>query len=457
LLVRKRATIAHAGIALAEGFFVMSRNEADKNSPVRAIPLVLMVALVACASIDDVEEGVATVEQYGQSSQGQSSQGQSSQGQSSQSSGVEAVSVLNVKKNGVTLSAVKVLNGELRATGVSGAGMVGARLKGTRGTGAVVELSLDGYAIDVSKPMISSDFPAHTNNSDVHLYKFTYKATDGSWKPLCTKRFVTDASGASVEAPDSEMAVVLPGVWVIDNGQWLYSSSEFTIGCWRGTIAKCVRWGYKPWKTMTTTDGVSVKLDKLHLACVRGAMADYCGNGESATINGTLVDVFDRYGFIKKSNEWNVFPNMFSEESSFDPDGAGCVERARWESIGAYCEPTYEIIEPDYTTGNYWDTKPRFRQIPTFRSGERSSCAGASQLVLFDTSTYCHDPKTTSIAMPADCSSCTTNVCSVYPKCCDTTTTDGNSVGTWTPDCQNYAKTLKSCSAPIIFGGFGTL
>ena len=419
----------------------MSRIEADKNPAVRATAVVLMSVLMACG-VDDIED-VSIVEQYGQSTQGQSTQGQSTQGQSTQGSGIEAVSFSNVKKNGVTLSGVKVVNGELRANGVSGDGMVGAELMGARPNNSTrIKLRLDGHVIDTSKPLISNEYPAHQSNSDVHLYKFSYLAVDGTWKAL------GPSNGTSI---DSQMAVVLPGVWVIDNGQWMESTTDFTIGCWRGTVAKCVRWGYKPWKTMTTTSGVSVNLHKLHLACVRGAMADYCGNGKSFTQNNTLVDVFDRYGFIKKTGENALYPSAFSEESSFDPGGAGCVERARWQSIGSYCEPTYQIIEPDYTTGNYWDSKPQFRTIPTFRSGERSACAGANQVVLFDTSTYCGDPFTASKPMSADCNNCSAGVCSAYPECCDTTTTDGDPVGAWTAQCRSYASTLKSCKSVLVF------
>ena len=149
-----------------------------------------MVALTACSGVEDDE--VATVEQLGQSTQGQSTQGQSTQGQSTQSNAIEAVSVSGVKKNGIVLGGVKVQNGELRANGLAGAGMVGAELTGSRPNGTTVKLRLDGHAIDTSKPLISSDYPAYTSNSDVHLYNFSYLASDGiTWKALCDKHTVT--------------------------------------------------------------------------------------------------------------------------------------------------------------------------------------------------------------------------------------------------------------------------
>jgi hypothetical protein len=448
-----------AASRLLTRFLVMKGSRADMNFAVRA-PLFVSLAMVSCVIGSDDELVTSSVDQYGQSSQsytsqGQSSQGQSSQGQSSQSTlltGVEYVTTASVKKNGLALSGVKVEKGQLIATGYTGDALETATMTGTRGNGASVQLQIVDHKTDVGTNMLASSYSAtERSNTDVHLYKVNYKATDGSWQLLCNKRFNPDGS----ETPDSAYAVILPGYWEISTGDYYPSLTKFTIGCWQGTIAKCVRWGYKPWKSLVPAGATTaISLKDVHLSCVRGAMADYCGNGTSYTKNGTIVDVFDRYGFIKKEAEWNTFPKNFSEESSFDVTGAGCVEKARWEEIGADCPTEYEWIPPDYSgdPGGYY--KPIKRAIPTFRSGERSTCMGASQLVIFDTSTYCKDPFTATEAMPADCSACTTDICAAHPECCADfydSDVDGDAKGVWTATCRTAATTTLTCGAPIVF------
>ena len=73
------------------------------------------------------------------------------------------------------------------------------------------------------------------------------------------------------------------------------ASDEITFACTNGALAKCVRWGYKPWKTV---NGVS--LADYHQACVHMTPADYCGDGKAHTRDGTLIDIWDRLGVQKR-------------------------------------------------------------------------------------------------------------------------------------------------------------
>jgi hypothetical protein len=105
-------------------------------------------------------------------------------------------------------------------------------------------------------------------------------------------------------------------------GQWdsegqRISDSGFTLTCSDGAQGKCVRWGYKPWKT--TRGGI--RLDAYHQACVRLVRADYCG-GHGTTRDGMLIDIYDTIGIQ-------------------DPDPqateAGVRLEAAWSSAGAVC------------------------------------------------------------------------------------------------------------------------
>ena len=94
----------------------------------------------------------------------------------------------------------------------------------------------------------------------------------------------------------------------------------FNVTCSSGAIGKCVRLGYKPWKRLP--DGTA--LWDHHQACVRMMRADYCGDGQSFTRDGTLIDLYDRLGLQKDEPA----PGM-RFEAGWGKDGAICVARAR--------------------------------------------------------------------------------------------------------------------------------
>src|SRR5262245_39823179 len=60
---------------------------------------------------------------------------------------------------------------------------------------------------------------------------------------------------------------------------------SFELICTGGAWGKCVRFGYLPWTSETAR--------AVYNACVRTVRADYCGEGEGTTRNGTLIDHYD--------------------------------------------------------------------------------------------------------------------------------------------------------------------
>lgn len=144
---------------------------------------------------------------------------------------------------------------------------------------------------------------------ETHLYTVSYlDLADSKWKNLCK--------------PDVEKvakAIPLSGFWD-ETGAHIESPDIVTFGCTNGVLAKCVRFGYKPWKTLK---GKSLR--DFHQACTRMARADYCGNGESHTREGTPINVYDVLDIQKPTpNSGMVF------EAAWQPDGATCINRARW-------------------------------------------------------------------------------------------------------------------------------
>jgi hypothetical protein len=178
--------------------------------------------------------------------------------------------------------------------------------------------------------------PAHGDNGDLWLYEVHYTtALDPApedWQNVCPRG-------------EERAGFFVDGQWD-DRGQ--FTPGGYTFSCLAGVIAKCARsWGYKPWKQLPAGDGSLVPLQPLHLACTRAARADYCGDGASHTRDGTLVDMFDVYGF-------NVREDVpgFAEESTFDEHGALSVSVPRWPMA----TPT--------ETGWRFATCERPRQIP---------------------------------------------------------------------------------------------
>jgi ADYC domain len=93
-----------------------------------------------------------------------------------------------------------------------------------------------------------------------------------------------------------------------------------TFACTNSALAKCVRWGYKPWKSV---HGQSLK--NFHQACTRMVRADYCGTGVAHTKDGTPIDVYDRLGIQKR-----VPQNGMTFEAAWSPTGAVAVSRTRF-------------------------------------------------------------------------------------------------------------------------------
>ncbi|MBA3393412.1 MAG: hypothetical protein H0T89_12245, partial [Deltaproteobacteria bacterium] len=160
-----------------------------------------------------------------------------------------------------------------------------------------------------------------------------------SWDSQCVKEAnamcgattstvaATSTQGASVCGTTGKgtaiQAVFLSGVWdqnwgTQGNGSKTASTSMFTIGCRGvGAVAKCVDMGYKPWR--------GAQHDALHQTCIRMVRADYCGDGNSFTQNGTQINVQDHF-YDDASKIQTYGTSGGSYEASWDTLGARFVD-----------------------------------------------------------------------------------------------------------------------------------
>jgi hypothetical protein len=110
-------------------------------------------------------------------------------------------------------------------------------------------------------------------------------------------------------------------------GQWdaegrHISDAGYTLTCSDGAQGKCVRFGYKPWKTLAN----GTKLDAYHQACVRLVTANYCGDRRT-TRDGMLIDIYDPIGIQEPDPKADAAGVRF--EAAWSPAGALCVAHTR--------------------------------------------------------------------------------------------------------------------------------
>jgi hypothetical protein len=185
------------------------------------------------------------------------------------------------------------------------------------GPGGIIS-ARDEEGAPVTLRVESVEKDANDADGDVFLYQLSIRNPAGGWQPYC----FPDPQGRTVAIP-------LQGSW--DASRTHVENEEITFACTNGALGKCVRWGYKPWKTF---HGVS--LAPYHQACVHMTGADYCGNGQAHTRDGTLIDLYDNLG-IQKRDASLALPF----EAAWSPSGAVYLSKPRYgetiESIVSSC------------------------------------------------------------------------------------------------------------------------
>lgn len=188
---------------------------------------------------------------------------------------------------------LQVLVGEHR---LSGADLIG------------VELDLPGFG---SIRVESAQLDDEARFDDIWLYRLSARADAGSeFEEVCE--------------PDTEgdtRAILFQGEMTAAQ-RYLDLPGSFSLSCISGVQAKCLRWGYAPWRTAPNS---GESLQPHFEACLRLARADYCGNGESSTRDGTLIDVYDHVGVQQPEPD---MPELVFE-AGWTPEGAICVHHTR--------------------------------------------------------------------------------------------------------------------------------
>lgn len=99
----------------------------------------------------------------------------------------------------------------------------------------------------------------------------------------------------------------------------LMRESGIAFTCTSGAEGKCILMGYRPWD-----ERADAPMRDLHAACIHLVRADYGGDDHATTRDGTIIDVYDRFG-IQKPEAADPMPF----EAAWGRDGAVCVAHPR--------------------------------------------------------------------------------------------------------------------------------
>jgi len=132
----------------------------------------------------------------------------------------------------------------------------------------------------------------------------------------------TEFRGFCEPDPSGDRRVVLYPGYFDQSRRYVADKERFSMSCVSGVEAKCLRWGYLPWKQAPAT---GESLAPYFEACIQLARADYCGDDRPTTRNGTTIDVYDRVGVQQPEAD----PGELRFEAGWAAQGAVCVAHTR--------------------------------------------------------------------------------------------------------------------------------
>jgi hypothetical protein len=222
--------------------------------------------------------------------------------------GLNGLGLNGLGLNGLGLNGSSLLSFEDNGGVVTGQSLVGAQFWGKLDDGSTGNFRID--ALDVE-------------DGDVHKYSISFEM-NGTRHNLCG-----DQNGVPIRA------VPLRGKWnygdgVPGGGSKIENPFYITFACEGFALEKCVDFGYKPWRKV---GGKS--LDDHHQACTRMIRADYCGDGHPWTVNGTLINFYDKVGIQQDDASWPF-------EAEWDEDGARCLSHQRIQNMTEVPECSFD-------------------------------------------------------------------------------------------------------------------
>jgi hypothetical protein len=260
-----------------------------------------------------------------------------------------------LKWNGVVYNDLKWNTSELEGSSIVVKRKVNGKWQKKGGTELIgMEIQIQADVTDEQGQVSAADFVIRADDiyvsdvyDDIHYYDLSIsKKGSGVWEPLCG---------------DAAPAIPIRNYWNETTGQRIDDPDVITFACTTGVLAHCVEWGYRPWATSQecveykigkTTKKFcwDVSLKDYHQACTRMARADYCGTGQSWTVPGTPIDIYDALDprLETPETDWPV-------EAEWNPNGAYCLNDIRqqgWKAEGKYPQCKWPLAKEKSDCGN---------------------------------------------------------------------------------------------------------
>jgi hypothetical protein len=277
----------------------------------------------------------ALIDANGTSVNGTSVNGTSVNGTSVNGTSVNGTSVNGTSVNGTSVNGMWVNGSQLSTSTTSGQILAGSQLLGmefnaTLYDGSQLRFRIDN--IDVT--------PAASPADATYYYEISFINVTTKSKKRAYVCGVNDDGSV-------RRAIPLQGGWdyrsgVPGGGSRIDEPNAITFACEGYALYKCVDFGYKPWTTASHGD-----MRNHHEACTRLIRADYCGDGTSWTVDGTLVNVFDNLGVQPDTETWPT-------EAEWDQDGAICLSHQRIQNMPTIPQCTFQKSSKKCGTKVIW-------------------------------------------------------------------------------------------------------
>jgi hypothetical protein len=254
---------------------------------------------------------------------------QAGNGQVLNSAVLNGIQFNGIQFNGIQFNGIQFNGIQFNGIQFNGIQFNGSSFSGTLdvGDGPVQKSGLDFIGAEIQLSGGADTYTLRFDNiyknpaqptSEVYFYAISWRDDAvGTWSSLCT-----DGAGGPIEA------IPIANYWDMATGARVDDAAAVTFACRGAVLAKCVEWGYVPWRSATMCDEkgnncVVKSLRDHHQACTRMARADYCGNGRSYTFNDTPIDLYDRVS--PKIQARTTSGTAWPPEAEWGPGGATCV------------------------------------------------------------------------------------------------------------------------------------
>ena len=267
---------------------------------------------------------------------------------------LNGLSLNGLSLNGLSLNGLSLNGLSLNGLSLNGLSLNGLSLNGTDFVGVVeddgvwqersgeqligmvfsLELDVEGESVPLDLMIEDRYVDIDSGFDDIQLYELRVRvAGSDDWIDPCQ-----DEDGVG------HPAIPLQNYWDTESGDRIDDADVISWSCTTGVLAHCVQWGYRPWaeaedckkkdKKGKWKKCKDVSLRDHHQACTRMARADYCGDGDTWTITGTQIDIWDNLEpqLQARAGDWDI-------EAEWTPEGAWCLSDIRqqaWKDEGLY-------------------------------------------------------------------------------------------------------------------------